>query len=916
MATIYSFHSGIRYCIWCFFFILLSFTTLFAQQQNAIFVEGSYNNAPLENVLKDLQERYPIQFYYRKADLASSTITQELDSIPLNTALNRILSETPLGFNNYRDYAIIIADARFLDNDYSKEYYQVWVERANGIDIEQANTASAIQIGDIKNLSATGSVKVNGQLIDGDDGSAVSGATLRLPQLNLGVITDENGNFSFEVPIGLHEIRISRLGYEGLIKEIKALSDGSLNLNILKETLTLDEVVLEAEAEDANVSNTQIGVTAIEVGDLNKLPAFLGESDVFQAILLQPGVSSVGEGTSGFNVRGGNTDQNLILQDEAFIFNASHALGFFSTFNTDILGNVSLYKGNIPASYGGRLASVLDVQIRDGRSDKFRLKGGISPVSGRLSMEGPLNKGKTTFITGIRSSYSDWILQRINIPELQESSVFFYDFNFRLTHNFNPKNKITLSAYAAEDDFSYANDFGFEYATRNFQLSYTSLFNDRTSNRFSAVYGTYESQQEELEGSEASKLNNNINHLKLKNQLSWTASDKLQLDLGISSILYQVDPGKIEPSGELSLVIPDALEQEQGIESAAFVQSEWKLGDLFSISTGIRYALYQYLGPGTHLTYQEGAPIRLENIVDTLSFGDNEVIETYSSFEPRISANLSLGSQSSIKMGYSRTAQFINQISNTDSPTPVQIWQLSTSNIAPQRSHNYSIGYFQNFNQNKWETSIEVYYRDMDEIFDYKDFADITLNDHIETELLSGTGRAYGAELSIRKNEGAVNGFISYTYSRVERQIQGINDGAWYPANFDRPHDASIILNFQFNQRNSLAINFNFRSGRPNTIPVGSYTLSNGLTVPDYSLRNQWRIPDYHRLDVAYTIGRGYKRNRKLNTSWTISVFNVYGRRNPYSIFYLQEVKQRPTAQRLAILGSTFPSLTLNFDVR
>ncbi|MCB0687052.1 MAG: TonB-dependent receptor, partial [Saprospiraceae bacterium] len=447
------------------------------------------------------------------------------------------------------------------------------------------------------------------------------------------------------------------------------------------------------------------------------------------------------------------------------------------------------------------------------------------------------------------------------------------------------------------------------------QLIYRQIFNDKSYNKLSVVGSKYFSAQTDFAGTDAARVTNDINYLKLQELFTTSPNTQLKIDLGLSSILYDLAPGTQEPSGEDSDITPKTIESEKGIESAVFGNVEYSVSPALTISAGLRGVLYQYIGPKSVYEYEDPSYPTAETISGITTYDKGKIIASHSSFEPRLSVRYRLSAETSLKLGYSRTAQFINQIFNTDAPTPNSQWQLSTNYLDPFRSHNLSLGYFRNFIDNLWETSIEVYGRYIDHLYDYRDFADLVVNDHIETELLSGIGRTYGAELSIKKKSGKVNGWFSYTYAKSERQIEGINDDDWYPSNFDKTHDASVIFNYQPNRRNTLTVNFSYSTGRPTTPPIGNYKIQNGLVIPIYSARNQYRIPDYHRLDVAYTIGKGYKRDKKIQTSWTLSVYNVYARKNAFSVFFTQGEFRRVQANKLAILGSAIPSVTFNMEI-
>ena len=823
-----------------------------------------------------------------------------------------MLKETSLGYLVYRDYAVIIAPQNVIDENFSSNYYQALDENLNNDDTRSEKSRKII-IGSVNQMNPSGRATVRGQIKDAQSEEPIIGATIYFAELNTGSATDFDGNYEAEIPVGEYEVTVQYIGYEDVRKNVEIYSDGEMSFDMPKAAINLEEVIVRAQAADANVENSQIGVTRLDVKEIKKLPALFGEADVVRTLLLNPGVSTVGEGATGFNVRGGSVDQNLVMQDEGFIFNASHALGFFSTFNADLIRGVDLYKGNIPAQFGGRLASVLDVEMRDGNFEEFKIKGGAGPVSSRISFEGPVIEGKSSFLGGFRSTYANWLLNLIDVEEVNQSSAFFYDANLRYTHRVDDKNTFILSGYASSDDFIFNEQFGFDYQTFMGQFIYNRTISDRAYNKFSLVYSTYRNTQTDLGELSGAALDNEFSYFKFKEQFTFSPQKELTLDLGLSSIFYMTDPGSINPVGEMSQVISRSLEQENGLESAAFVNATYEVSPALEITGGLRFVLYNFLGPRTVNFYTDDDPSSIENFTGSERL--TGIIETYSSIEPRVSARLKLGPSTSIKAGYSRTAQFINQIFNTDTPTPTSQYQLSTSYIEPQRSHNLSIGFFKNLNDNMWETSAEVFARSIDETFDYRDFAELNVNPFLETEILSGRGRAGGVELSIKKNRGTLNGFLSYTLSRTELQIDGINRGDYYPANFDKPHDLSFVLNYNPNQRHTITMNFNYGSGRPATPPLGNYETDRGLIIPIFSERNQVRIPDYHRLDLAYTIGRGYKKTSKVKTSWTLSIYNVYGRRNAFSVFYTQGAFQRPQANRLAVLGSAFPALTFNLEI-
>ncbi len=870
---------------------------------------ASFENLSIKEILYALEDLYQVEIYFQDDDQLERKFTLGFNDKKLTEVLDQLLQETTYGVLPYRDYAMVLLPKIIVQESFSSDYYEALSGNLN----KQEDAQRKIVVGDISLLSASGKAWVKGFITDAQTEEPIIGATVRSNNTGLGTITNPDGSYELQLSAGEHQLQVTFVGYTDFFENVEIRSDGILDIQLDKGAIELSEVTVSAQAANASVGSVQIGVESIDLKTIEKLPTFLGEVDVVRSFLLQPGVSSIGEGASGFNVRGGDVDQNLILQDAGFLFNSSHALGFFSTFNSELIRTVELYKGNIPAQFGGRLASVMDVQMRDGDFTRFRIKGGIGPVSSRVSLEGPIIKDKVSFIVGGRSSYTDWIISRVESIEVQRSSSFFYDANARLTFKPNERHSFIVSGYSSTDDFTYNQEFGFDYTTWLGEFTYQAILGDNIFSKLSVAASNFESTQFDFEGLDASQLDNSIKYTKIRENLRYVPEESLEINAGASAILYAVNPGESSPFGDFSTIVPKKLEEDKGVEAAVFANAEYSISDALLISAGIRFTVYQYRGPNTVFSYENPERPEFSEIIgENLETG---TLASYNSLEPRISMRFQLSDQTSIKAGYSRTSQFISQIFNSDSPTPTSQWQLSTEYIKPLRSHNYSVGVFRNFQDNNWETSLEVYTRLIDQLFDYKDFADLAVNDHLETELLNGEGRTYGLELSVKKKEGILNGWLSYTYSRSERKISGINRGEWYPSSFDKPHDISFVFNYNPNRRNTLTLNFNYSTGRPTTPPIGNYATSNGLIIPVYANRNALRIPDYMRMDLAYTIGRGYKRDRKFRTSWTFSLYNVLGRKNAFSVFFTEGPFQSAEANKLAVLGTVFPSLTLNFEL-
>ncbi len=895
-----------------FTLISLSFSifSLRAQFLETLPVTYQLEEGNLRDRLDDLSKNLGIKIVIMDTTIVLDRSRQYQNQV-LPEVLSDLLQETPLSYLFYRDYLVLIADRDLLHEARSVTFYQALQESVDAS--ANSDDQTEMVVGSLDNVIASGVTTVSGVITDSENGEEIIGATLLIRETGLGTDTDESGAFNLSLKPGSYNLQLQYIGYRERLIPIRVISSGVLDLELSKSSILLDEVVVEAKKRDENIQSSQVGVSRITIHEIERLPSFLGEVDIIKGVLQQPGVSTIGEGSSGFNVRGGTVDQNLILMDEGMIFNASHALGFFSSFNSDILSDAVLHKGNMPGKYGGRLASVLDVNLREGNFEKLRFKGGLGVVSSRLTLEGPIKENKTSFLIAGRSTYSNWILKSIKVPEVSTSSAFFYDANAKLTHRINERNFISLSAYATADEFIYAEQFGFDYQTLMGQLNYTSAFGDHILSTFSVIYSDYVSNQYDLEGTNESKLNIGTRYLKLKENVNYNR-DRLNIDAGISMIQYQVNTGQLDPMGEISVVIPRSVAEETGRESAIYTDAAVTINPRWTVTAGLRFTLYQFLGPREMFTYEDPENPASEGITGTQLFQD-KVIHDETLLQPRISARFLIDATSSLKGGYARTSQYINQISNNDTPTPTNLWQLTNQYIPSQLSHNFSLGYFRNFRENIWNTSFEVYYRSIDRLIDYRDFADLIANNHLETEILDGVGKTYGIELGLKKQVGTLHGWLNYTYSRSLRKIEGISRDQWYPSNFDKPHDLSLVTNFQINKRNTISVNFSYSTGRAITIPIDRHGVEGQFVVLNYSDRNAFRAPDYHRLDFAYTLGQGFRKSRKFKTSWTFSVYNVYARRNAFSVFVVQESFADPKIKRLAILGNAFPSLTFNFEL-
>lgn len=815
-----------------------------------------------------------------------------------------------LSFMMHRNRLIIILPMSEIQRHFTAQYYQALEE---SIVAEKNTDQQEIVVGHVEHIDQSGEIILKGVVRDAETHEEIIGATVVVESLGDGSVTDLKGEFTMPLTAGSHVLVIQYVGYQMKRIPIKVISSATLELVLEKTTVLLDEVVVQAQGRDENVRGVQVGVTRVSTKEIEKLPSFLGEVDIIKGLLMQPGISTIGEGASGFNVRGGNVDQNLILIDEGMIFNANHALGFFSSFNPDIVSEAVLYKGAMPSSYAGRLASVLDVKMRDGSFDRWHLKGGLGPISSRVTLDGPIKEDKSSVLMSFRSTYSDWILDQVNIPEVQKSSAFFYDANLRMTHRFDDRNNLTFSSYLSSDDFSFNEAFGFNYSTALAQLQYRKILGQKTLSTTNVIYSKYSSAQDDLDSVNASRYNTGLEYLKVKANISYLGKD-FESDVGVSGIYYNVSGNEVMPMGDISLVDPLHLDDQQALEWGLYGDFDWSISPRISLVGGVHFSVFQFLGPFKTYEYADAERPSSNEILRPITI-DDPVVESYEHIQPRMSFRYNLTSNSSVKMGYGRTVQYINQIYNSETPTPTNFWQLSHKYIPPQTAHNFSVGYFQNFQDNLWISSFDVFYRKIDQLYDYVGFADLIANDHLETELLTGVGRAYGLEVSVQRQVGVVHGWINYTYSRTERKIEGINEHTWYPSNFDKPHDLNLVTSLQINKRNSISMNFTYSTGRPITVPVNRFVVFDRFSVLNYSKRNAFRIPNYHRLDLSYNLAQGFRKSKKFKTSWTFSIYNIYGRKNPYSVFVEQEGIGVSSIRKLSILGTAFPSLTFNFEL-
>ena len=776
-------------------------------------------------------------------------------------------------------------------------------------------------------LIAQEKVTISGYINDAANGESLIGATVYVQETASGTVTNVYGFYSITLEPSDYTVEYRFLGYETIAKKVQLSENQRIDLELSEGGVQLTEVVVTGEPEDINVSGVQMSTQKLDIKTIQKLPSFLGEVDVIKSIQTLPGVSTVGEGASGFNVRGGSVGQSLVLLDEAPVYNSSHLLGFFSVFNPDAVKDVKLIKGGIPSRYGGRIASILDVRMKEGNRKKFAAQGGIGSIFSRLSLEAPIVKDKASFIIAGRRSYAD-VLAKLFTDVLDDGAALnFWDLTMKTNYNINEKNRIFLSGYLGRDNFKFDEQQGFSWGNQTATIRWNHLFNDRLFSNFTFFYSNYDYElafgEDDLD---KFNWNSTIKNLDFKPELTYFINPENKLTFGGELLRYDFEPANAVgvSNGETRDI---SIAEKQALEASIFIGNDQKIGDKIDLQYGLRYSNFSYLGPSKYYEFAEEVEPGARRFVEQeFTAEKGETIANYGTLEPRFSIKYQLNDQSSLKGSYNRTAQYIHLISNTTASNPLDVWTPSTNNIKPEVGDQVALGYFKNFGENNdFETSMEVYYRKTKGQIDYVDGADILINEFLEGDLLEGKGRAYGMELFIKKNTGKFNGYMSYTLARTELQVDGINNDEWYPTRFDQTHNFKLSLFYEPESRWSFSANFTYVSGTPTTFPTSRYTVQ-GYTIPlNYGDgRNNVRIPNFHRLDLAATLqGKRTKRNGNLKKNeafWVFSVYNVYGRRNPFSIYFAQADERyavdepaTTTAKRVSIIGSVFPSVSYNF---
>ncbi|MBK0403033.1 TonB-dependent receptor [Adhaeribacter sp. BT258] len=747
---------------------------------------------------------------------------------------------------------------------------------------------------------------ISGYVRDSRTGEELIGASVAVKELPAtGAVTNSYGFYSLSLPEGKYTLVAQYIGYEPNQKAILLNQNLKLDFGISGQERTLQEVEITSTRKNENVVQTQMGVEKLDMREINTIPVLMGERDVIKTLQLIPGIKSAGEGNGGFYVRGGSSDQNLILLDEAPVYNASHLLGFFSVFNSDAIKNVTVFKGGMPAEYGGRLSSVLDIKMNDGNNQKFGVSGGIGLISSRLSLEGPIVKDKGSFMISARRSYADIFLKLSSDSSIRDSQLYFYDINAKANYRLNENNRLYLSGYFGKDMLGFRKLFGFDWGNATGTLRWNHLFSEKMFSNTSLIYSNYYYNVNINAGTSKFNIISRINDLNLKQDFEYYPNARSIVKFGLNAIHHEIVPGAIS-AGESSSINSRKLPNRYSLENAAYVSHDYKFTENLNLAYGLRVSSFSVLGPGTFYTNNaEGEPI------DTTVHGAGKFVKTYVVPEPRLALSYILSEVHSVKASYGRNAQYLHLLSNTTAGSPTDLWLPSGTFVKPGIADQVSLGYFRNFKDNHYEFSTEVYYKSLKNQLDYRDGAQLTFNENVEAELLIGEGRAYGVEFFLKKKYGKFNGWLGYTLSRSERQFDEINSGNYYPAKQDRTHDISIVGIYNLNEKWTFSSTFVYYTGNAITFPGGKYMI-NGRIENLYTERNAYRMPAYHRLDIGATWIR--KKTEKFESSWSFSIYNVYGRENAYVIqFEPSETDPSRTEAKQVALFKMVPSFSYNF---
>jgi len=900
--------------------VLLYISQVISSQEGYV-IDWDFAGQSFETFVHTTESRYPVKFFYNEEWIRDLTLGSYRDKKMLNEILDTLFHEKSIYWYGGKTGNIILTKSFAIRQVKGKQTDEVsyipGIDYSEVRDVKGSGGNFVVDIGNPAERNRPGKVTLSGYIINQESKEPVSGVTVYIPGLSAGTISNAYGFYKIDVPRGSYSVRFTFIGMKERTIDLNIFSTGELNLEMNNVLVPLKEAVITAE-KDIALHRFETGVEKINITTFRLMPTSMGESDIIKSILLIPGVNTIGEGSSGYNVRGGSAGQNLILLYGAPIYNSSHLFGFFSSVNSDIISDVTLYKGGIPGKYGGRLSSVLEIVPREGNRKEFAGNAGISPITAHFVLEGPVKKDTIFYQIAGRTTYSDWIFKFIDNPAVSNSSASFGDLNARIAYDINRKNKVDLSAYYSYDSFRLNSDTTYKYQNNIIALRWRHYFSSRFFSAFSIYTSSYKYNISSLRvPQEAFELTHRINSAGLKTDFNWF-SGRNEFNFGSDLNRYDVTPGNYLPANDSSIVIPDYIEDQKAIEAAVYFEDKYLLTEYLSINAGLRFSSFFAMGPQTVYIYDPGFPKSASSVTDTINYNKLANIKTYSGPELRLSVNLRLNNYSSFKLNYNHTIQYLHLLSNTAAISPSDTWKLSDYHLQPESGNQFAAGYYRVLNRNKIEISAEIYYKKMDNMVDFKGGTDLIMNESIERDIVNVYGKAYGLELMVKKPAGRIRWSAGYTWSRVLMRSKGsfeeelINSGNWFPANFDKPHDLILAFNALFTRRVSFSANYLFSSGRPVTYPVTSYSIDD-IVITHYSDRNEYRIPYYSRLDLSIKISGNLKSQRIAHPHWIFSIYNVTGRDNVYSA-YFKNVNNTVRGYYLTVFSKPVPSLSFNFD--
>ncbi|WGH75727.1 TonB-dependent receptor [Tenacibaculum tangerinum] len=896
------------------FFLLFAFLNSYAQK-DSLKLSIKFNNSSQLEAIKLIEDNSNYHFFFIDKWLDNkSSINKNFINVSIHQILDTIFYETQVNYFITDDKKIILTKGNLITN--VKENQKSTIHESPIFINPQKNNNQIVILGKEESIKKS-YYTLSGLVTDFKNGKPIGGVIVSEKDKNLFTTTNNKGFYQLKLPLGKNLIETSLTGYLKEYEEIILYNNSSLNFKLQEISEQLDEITISTKRR-LKLKQPITGVTQIKVQDIKTIPQVLGERDILKVATTLPGIKSAGEGAEGLNVRGGKVDQNLFLLDNGTIYNPTHFLGLFSAINPFTTSDLKIYKGNIPSEFGGRLSSVFDMKTKKPNTETIKGEGSIGPVTSNLSIETPIIKEKSGLMVGVRTTYSDWVLKVLDDKKLKNSSASFFDAIAKYNHQINDHNTIDITGYYSEDSFQIASDSINSYGNSLVTLNWEHTFNKKNSSSLFVSNSKYDFNIDyESDGNKNFNLKYSINETNLKLLFKYLHSKQHHFNYGLESKLYNISPGSIFPSGKDSDVTPLIIPNERALENSLFVSDKYNVGKKLNLYLGLRMSQYLALGATNQRIYQDNAPKNSSTLVETKNYKHNEVHKSYYNLSYRLSGSYSLTDNLSLKGSYNRSFQYIHRLSNNTTASPLDTWRLSDINIKPQEADQFSIGLFKNFENSDYEVSFETYYKKFKNIVDYKIGANLLLNEAIETEVIQGPGKSYGAEFLFRKNKGILNGWLSYTYSRSFIKLDSyfseeiVNAGKYFPTNYDKPHDLTLVLNYKLTKRFSLSSNFSFQTGRPVTYPAGKYLQGNS-EYQYYSDRNEFRIPDYYRLDIGLNIEGNHKIKKLAHSFWNISIYNVLGRNNPYSVFFEAE-NGNVNGFKSSIFSVPVPTITYNF---